>query len=165
MVTAEELRNWELEECSRLDGLRLSGDFLCELFKKAKDDDARYRTLLDFASRQDNAPDAEPTEEEMPCVAEECAPSLFRVCCEELERAGLLRTRRKEAFYRFPDMSRCGVAIFILGLTYRGRLELARLEREAYQRSWRFRLKEIAWNSLTFVVGAVVSAAIAWLFK
>lgn len=62
-------------------------------------------------------------------------------------------------------MSRCGVAIFILGLTYRGRLELARLEREAYQRSWRFRLKEIAWNSLTFVVGAVVSAAIAWLFK
>lgn len=78
MVTAEELRNWELEECSRLDGLRLSGDFLCELFKKAKDDDARYRTLLDFASRQDNAPDAEPTEEEMPCVAEECAPSLFR---------------------------------------------------------------------------------------
>ena len=165
MDVSEKLLDWQLEECSRLDGLRQAGDQLREVFAKARDGNERYRILLDFASRQDNTPDAEPNEEEMPCVAEEGAPPLFRVCCEELEQAGLLQVRRKEAFYRFPDMSKTGIAIFILGLTYKGRMELARLERERREASWWHRIKACLWTAICFTAGALVSAFIGWLFR
>lgn len=161
MFTDEEWRNCEATECSRLNELRQAGDLLCKVFAKANDDEERCRLLLEFASRQDNALDAEPQEDEMPCVAEESAPPLFRVCCEELAQAGLLRMRRKETFYRYPDMGKIGVAIFILGLTYKGRLELARLNREANQRSWHHKLK---WF-LTLILGAVIPEFVRKLFK
>lgn len=165
MFTNEELRNWESEEHSRLNELRRAGDWLCKAFAKAKNGDDRYRILLDFAARQDNPPEAKPNEEKMPCVAEEEAPPLFRVCCEELEQAGLLQVRRKEAFYRFPDMSKTGIAIFILGLTYKGRMELARLERERREASWWHRIKACLWTAICFTAGALVSAFIGWLFR
>lgn len=53
----------------------------------------------------------------------------------------------------------------IMGLTYSGRMELARLEREKYLQSWECKLKYVLWQSLTFVVGALVSAMIGYLFR
>lgn len=125
-----------------------------------------YLVLLRFATKIANVSEDKSNESILPCIAEGVVPPLLLNCCRELERAGLLSLQRRETYYEYPDVeSGYGVVTVITGITYSGRLELARLEREAYQRSWRFRLKEIAWNSLTFVVGAVVSAAIAWLFK
>lgn len=165
MFTDEELRNWESEEHSRLNELRRAGDWLRKAFAKAKNGDEQYRILLDFAAQQDNPPEAKLNEEKMPCVAEEGAPPYFLACCRELGEAGLMRWDRKEAFYRYPDMSKTGVAIFILGITYKGRLELARLERERREASWRHRLKAGLWTAFCFTAGSLVSAFIGWLFR
>lgn len=173
MFTDEELRNWESEEHSRLNELRRAGDWLCKAFAKAKNGDEQYRILLDFAARQDNPPEAKPNEKEMPCVSEEGVPPFFLACCRELGEAGLIRWNRKEAFYRYPDMSKTGVAIFILGITYKGRLELARLKREEEQRKENARLllearraKWIRWvvPMLTFSLGVIFSTLVSILF-
>ena len=50
-------------------------------------------------------------------------------------------------------------------ITYKGRMELARLEQEIYLQSWKYKLKNIGWQSLTFIVGALVSAFIGYLFR
>lgn len=50
-------------------------------------------------------------------------------------------------------------------ITYKGRLELARLERERREASWWHRIKACLWTAICFTAGALVSAFIGWLFR
>ena len=75
----------------------------------------------------------------------------------ELAAAGFL-----ECF--IPEI-RPGYFLGTWKLTYLGYIELARLEREIYLQSWRYKLKNIGWQSLTFIVGALVSALVGYLFR
>lgn len=53
----------------------------------------------------------------------------------------------------------------ITGLTYSGRMELARLEREQREDSWWYKSKGCIWTAICFVVGSLVSAFIGYLFR
>lgn len=161
MFTDEELKALEKEEWEHHCALRRAGEVLCEDFKAARGEAARYRVILSFAARQDNPLEAKPDMDKIPCVAEVEAPPFFRVCCEELTKEGLLRFEEREACYDF-EKNKHGMAYFFLGLTYKGRMELGRLEREQEEfqtrnRRWCVR---IFWISL----GALISTLIATVF-
>lgn len=164
MCIGEKLEAWAKKEWMRLGTLRRAGEALCDDFRGARDEATRYRVILSFAARQDNPFWTRPDTDEMPCVAEVEAPPFFRVCCEELTKEGLLRFEKREACYDL-EKNKYGIAYFLLGLTYKGRMELARLEQEIYLQSWKYKLKNVGWQSLTFIVGALVSAFIGYLFR
>ena len=58
-----------------------------------------------------------------------------------------------------------GPGYSLRGITYKGRLELARLERERREASWWYRIKACLWTAICFTAGALVSAFIGWLFR
>lgn len=160
MCIGEKLEAWAKKEWMRLGTLRRAGEALCDDFRGARDEATRYRVILSFAARQDNPFGTRPDTDEMPCVAEVEAPPFFRVCCEELTKEGLLRFEKREACYDL-EKNKYGIAYFLLGLTYKGRMELVRLEREQKElkaRKWRW----IA-PALTFAAGVIFSTIVSIL--
>lgn len=161
------MRVWGQEELRNIDLLKKERAALCERFAKAETWDKKYLILLDFAARQDTprSPYEQLDETRLTCIPEKEMPPLFRVCCEELRDAGMLRFTREERFPYFPEDPTPTIVGIIHGTTYQGRLELARLKREIYQRSWRYKLKSLSWLLLPVIVGAVLSPFIAWLYN
>lgn len=161
------MRDWEQKELRNIDQLKKERTALCERFAKAETWDKKYRLILDFAARQDSPRSRKKrlNETVLTCIPEAEMPPLFKVCCEELRDAGLLRFTREEASPHFPNDLTPTVVGFIHGTTYQGRLELAKLEREVYQRSWRYKLKTLSLLLLPTIVGAVLSPFIAWLYN
>ena len=161
------LRQWEHDELSDINRLKRERDVLCEHFANAKTWDGKYRIILSFAARQDSprSHHEQLAEARLTCIPETEIPPLFRVCCEELRDAGMLRFTREERSPYFPEDPTTTIVGIIHGTTYQGRLELARLKREIYQRSWRYKLKSLSWLLLPAIVGAVLSPFIAWLYN
>ena len=161
------MRDWEQKELRNIDQLKKERAALCERFAKAETWDKKYRIILDFAARQDSprSHHEQLAETRLTCIPEKEMPPLFRVCCEELRDAGMLRFTREERSPYFPEDPTTTIVGIIHGTTYQGRLELARLKREIYQRSWRYKLKSLSWLLLPAIVGAVLSPFIAWLYN
>lgn len=137
-------------------------DFL-HSFPKAKNETTRYLLILHLASTVSSP------REGIIFLPKEY-PQFFWTHCRELEKEALLLG---EPFDKMIQVSQGdnkskiieGPGYSLRGITYKGRLELARLERERREASWRHRLKEGLWTAFCFTAGSLVSAFIGWLFR